>query len=250
MSSWLQVRSQAPSTFPDDYHGRLTSLPSVEAIKPFDWLEKGLGAEGIDKLPEPDRIIAAAMNWNAEDYAQTKCSFFEQYHAGMQDVSRKTKAQWCNLLKFGASKRKGERLLDMWEALGWLDERHYSGGQSLGQAGSSEHRKASGAGNVWSQEEHSALAKIMLDIDTDPAYANIGTTNRSKICSERLMTEFGFDRSLGAVHAHRKKNNDRLSVAFGSNHQTEALVNGHNPGRDTNGAAGISSTGRLNSNRA
>jgi hypothetical protein len=116
--TWLGVQSRAPVGYPADYHGLLMALSEVQSIKPSDWLESGLSAEGIDKLPEPDRIIAAAMSWNAEDYAQTKCTFFNQYDPNIRDLSK-----WLRVLKFGGSKskEKGERLLAMWGSLGWLD---------------------------------------------------------------------------------------------------------------------------------
>lgn len=115
--TWLGVKSTAPVEFPAEYHGLLTSLPQVQSIKPSNWLEIGVEAEGVDQLPEPDRIIAAAMSWNGEDYAQTKCTFFNQYDATI--INRR---HWLNTLKFGGpkSKEKAERLLVMWESLGWL----------------------------------------------------------------------------------------------------------------------------------
>jgi hypothetical protein len=116
LQTWLEVSSRASADYPADYHGLLTSLPQVKSIKAPDWLEIGLRTEGIEQLPHPDRIIAAAMGWNAEDYAQTKCTFFDQYNPEV------TERNWLNILEFGGSKSKerGERLLAMWERLGWL----------------------------------------------------------------------------------------------------------------------------------
>ncbi|CAD0092252.1 unnamed protein product [Aureobasidium vineae] len=181
--TWLTVQSRAPVHFPAEYHGLLTSLSQVQSIKPPNWLEIGVEAEGIDQLPEPDRIIAAAMSWNAEDYAQTKCTFFNQYDPAMRDRNH-----WRNTLKFGGSKskEKAERLLAMWESLGWLEDPEATPNNAP------EHRKVSVAPNprkrtsfgprkAWSADEIDAVTEIMSDIDKSSA--NLGVVERARMCN-------------------------------------------------------------------
>jgi len=223
--TWLTVMSRAPVDYPADYHGLLMSLPQVQLIKPLDWLESGLDAEGIDQLPEPDRIIAAAMSWNAEDYAQTKCNFFNQYDSTIQDQSR-----WLRILRFGGSKpkEKGERLLAMWESLGWLEapgtsasaEIQHQKGLTAPKARTQTPRSAKKVESVeeadasirravaWSPQENDAMIRIMDDLETDPTHANTTTTQRADMCRLRLKTQFGTDRTSVAItiryHKHRR----------------------------------------------
>jgi hypothetical protein len=277
--TWLDVHNQAPVHFPANHHGLLTSLPLVNSIKSNNWLEIGLGAEGVDKLPEPDRIIASAMGWTGEEYAQTKCMFFEQYaHNMLPGVAKKTRDHWRNILKFGGgrSKERADRLLDMWEILGWLDMANYnmqsindkavSDALSLNNASHQQstmsemyvHQnqvaalannrsirrrrtmpekslsgldtegdvpKTGSAVRNWSEHEDQALVKILKSLET----RKLGTVETAKICSERLASEYGVQRSLNAVAAHRRKMDTEVDtsnigggnrVGLGSNDST------------------------------
>lgn len=234
--TWLAVMSRTPVDYPAEYHGLLMSLPQVQSIKPLDWLESGLDAEGVDQLPEPDRIIAAAMSWNAEDYAQTKCNFFSQYDPTIQDQSR-----WLKILKFGGSKpkEKGERLLAMWDSLGWLGNpdaaanaeiQHQKDStapkariqtpRSAKKVDSVEGKDASSkrAAPAWSPQENDAMMRIMDGLEVDPAHANTTTTQRADSCRLRLKTQFGTDRTSVAIliryHKHRR---DREAVQSAEN---------------------------------
>lgn len=240
--TWLTVMSRAPVGYPADYHGLLMSLPQVQSIKPPDWLESGLSAEGIDQLPEPDRIIAAAMSWNAEDYAQTKCNFFNQYDPAIRDQSR-----WLKILKFGGSKpkEKGERLLAMWESLGWLEAPDATANNEIQRRKGSiasnartqtprsaklvesvEERNASSkrAAPAWSPQENDAMMRIMDGLEADPTHANTTTAQRAEMCRQRLKTQYGTDRTSVAIliryHKHRR---DREAVQSSEN--TIALDN-------------------------
>jgi hypothetical protein len=239
--TWLTVASRAPVDYPDDYHGLLTALPQVQSIKPPDWLENGLNAEGVDQLPEPDRIIAAAMSWNAEDYAQTKCNFFNQYDPTIRDQSR-----WLRILKFGGSKpkEKGERLLAMWESLGWLEtpgtaannttEHHptpitpkvrTSASRSAKKVNPVEEKDASSKRSVvWTPEENDAMNKIMDALDKDSTLANKSFSQRADVCKKRLKTQFGTDRTLNAITI-RYFQNRREREAVQSTEDTNTLVN-------------------------
>lgn len=207
--TWLKVQSRAPADYPADYHGLLTSLPQVQSIKPSNWLEIGVDAEGVDQLPEPDRIIAAAMSWNAEDYAQTKCTFFNQYDATIPD-----RHHWLNTLRFGGSKskEKAERLLAMWESLGWLkssdaitnDNVHHphplaSASEPRGMVESTTIHPRISFGSKWSEEEKDAVARIMGSINTDDSYARLNNIQRARICSKRLESDYGYHRTDRAI---------------------------------------------------
>lgn len=220
------MASRAPVGYPDDYHGLLTALPQVQSIRPPDWLESGLNAEGVDQLPEPDRIIAAAMSWNVEEYAQTKCNFFNQYDPAICDQSR-----WLRLLKFGGSKQKekSERLLAMWGSLGWLEtpeaiannttEHHPTpiapkvripASRSAKKVGSVEVGDASiKKAAAWTPQENDAMIRIMDALEKDPAHANTTTTQRADVCRLRLKTQFDTDRTSVAIliryHKHRRE---------------------------------------------
>ncbi|THW00394.1 hypothetical protein D6D26_05676 [Aureobasidium pullulans] len=213
--TWLKVRSHAPVDYPADYHAKLTSLPLVNAIKVPNWLETGLEAEGVQQLQEPDRVIAAAMSWTAEEYAQTKCIFFEQYATAMQPgMQRRTMEHWRNTLKFGGNKPKerAERLLAMWESLGWLEEHQYTSTHAAPSPStpvnticSDESLLArdlpvkSGRSKIWSEEEKKALAEIVKGIGADPSLANLDVIQRSTIGSERLKAQFGYIRTPHAI---------------------------------------------------
>lgn len=228
--TWLTVMSRAPVGYPADYHGLLMSLPQVQSIKPPDWLEVGLNAEGIVQLPEPDRIIAAAMSWNAEDYAQTKCNFFNQYDPTIQDQSR-----WLRILKFGGSKpkEKGERLLAMWEILGWLGTSNAAANdetqdqtvltiprariqtargakmiESVEEQDSSSKRCVS-----WTSEEEDAMMGIMDALEGDPTHANLSTQQRADVCRLRLRSQFDTDRtSVAILIRYRKLKREREAI--------------------------------------
>jgi len=213
--TWLKVRSHAPVDYPADHHAKLTSLPLVNAIKVPNWLETGLEAEGVQQLQEPDRVIAAAMSWTAEEYAQTKCIFFEQYATAMQPgMQRRTMEHWRNTLKFGGNKPKerAERLLAMWESLGWLEEHQYTSTHAAPSPStpvnticSDESLLArdlpvkSGRSKIWSEEEKKALAEIVKGIGADPSLANLDVIQRSTIGSERLKAQFGYIRTPHAI---------------------------------------------------
>jgi hypothetical protein len=228
--TWLGVQSRAPVGYPADYHGLLMALSEVQSIKPSDWLESGLSAEGIDKLPEPDRIIAAAMSWNAEDYAQTKCTFFNQYDPNIRDLSK-----WLRVLKFGGSKskEKGERLLAMWGSLGWLDvpgatinlemdhrpvliapRTQTRTSLSTSRTRSAGVKDASSKKMIlWTPQEDDAMMRIMDALEKDPTNANTNTTQRADICGLRLKTQFGTDRTAVAINIRYSKNlRDRGAV--------------------------------------
>lgn len=206
------------------------SVPQVQSIKPPDWLESGLNAEGIDQLPEPDRIIAAAMSWNAEDYAQTKCNFFNQYDPTIQDQSR-----WLRILKFGGSKpkEKGERLLAMWESLGWLDppdavvndETQHQTVLTASKARTQTPRSAKMVESVeekdvsskrcvsWTPEEEDTMIRIMDALERDPTHANLSTPQRADVCRLRLRSQFDTDRtSVAILIRYRKHRRDREAV--------------------------------------
>jgi hypothetical protein len=229
--TWLKVQSRAPVDYPADYHGLLMSLPEVQSIKPSDWLESGLNAEGIDQLPHPpDRIIAAAMSWNAEDYAQTKCTFFNQYDPTVRDLSK-----WLRVLKFGGSKskEKGERLLAMWGSLGWLDAPDTTASDetthptvliapkartrpSLGvsKVQSTEEKETSSKRSAhWTSEEDEAMMKIMDALERDRTNANTNSAQRAEMCGQRLKTQFGTDRTAVAISIRYHKNRrDREAI--------------------------------------
>jgi hypothetical protein len=228
--TWLKVQSRAPVDYPADYHGLLMSLPEIQSIKPSDWLESGLNAEGIDQLCEPDRIIAAAMSWNAEDYAQTKCTFFNQYDPTVRDLSK-----WLRVLKFGGSrsKEKGERLLAMWGSLGWLDTPDATVNDQMNQpsapiAPKARARTSLGANKVqpteeketsskrsayWTSEEDEAMMKIMDALEKDRTNANTNSAQRAEMCGQRLKTQFGTDRTAVAINIRYFKNRrDREAV--------------------------------------
>lgn len=232
VDTWLTVQSLAPVDYPAEYHGLLTSLPQVQSIKPSNWLEIGVEAEGVDRLPEPDRIIAAAMSWNAEDYAQTKCTFFNQYDATIID-----RHHWLNTLKFGGSKskEKGEKLMAMWEALGWLEPpATVANDQSRSNpvtSNSTEVRQSGLFGHSWSEEEKNAVAKIMRDIETDKSCKNMGLLECAKRCSERLSSEYGHHRTEKAVRTQWKKMQE-LVDSFAMKEHNEA-GQAHQPVCDT-----------------
>jgi len=242
--TWLTVMSRAPVGYPADYHGLLMSLPQVQLLKPLDWLESGLNAEGIDQLPEPDRIIAAAMSWNAEDYAQTKCNFFNQYDPTIQDQSR-----WLRILKFGGSKpkEKGERLLAMWSSLGWLEtpdavvnngKQHQTvltapkariqtpRGAKLVE--SVEEKDASSRRCVsWASEEEDAMIRIMDALERDPTHANLSTPQRADVCRLRLRSQFATDRtSVAILIRYRKHRRDQETVQSSDNNTTTNSATG------------------------
>ncbi|KAI5200277.1 hypothetical protein E4T39_05727 [Aureobasidium subglaciale] len=202
--SWLDEKCSAPEKYPPDYHGMLTSLPQVKAIKAPNWLLEGLKASGIERLPEPDRIISAAMGWNAEEYAQTKWSFFDQY-----DVTNGNRNHWLNTLKFGGSRQKvrADMLLAMWESLGWLRRPEVVVNKELNRlrdpVPSRARSRISVSGKMaWSQEEKDAMGKIMGEIEEDPACVNLGLLARSALCAERLKLRYGHNRTEGGVHAY------------------------------------------------
>ncbi|KAG9563678.1 hypothetical protein KCU71_g4473, partial [Aureobasidium melanogenum] len=216
--TWLTVQSRAPAHYPAEYHGLLTSLPQVQSIKPSNWLEIGVQAEGVDQLPEPDRIIAAAMSWNAEDYAQTKCTFFNQ---------------------FGGSKpkEKAERLLAMWESLGWLKSSEVVTNDkvqhptSLVTSASEPRRVAdlttmrprlSFAGK-WSEEERDAVATSMRSINTDESCARSNSIQRAGICNKRLESEYGYHRTDRAVEYQWYKIQQELADATTVEAQDQAV---------------------------
>jgi hypothetical protein len=240
--TWLNEQSHAPVDYPADYHGLLMSLSEVQSIKPSDWLESGLAAEGINQLPEPDRIIAAAMSWNAEDYAQTKCTFFNQYDPNIRDLSK-----WLRVLKFGGSKskEKGERLLAMWGSLGWLDTPAATTNDeidhrptptapkartrtSLGasRVRSAEKDASSRRSALWTSQEDDAMMRIMDALEKDPTNANTNTTQRAEMCGQRLKTQFGTDRTAVAINIRYFKNlRDRGAVQSIENTTTITPIN-------------------------
>ncbi|THZ84130.1 hypothetical protein D6C84_04393 [Aureobasidium pullulans] len=219
--TWLKVRSHAPVDYPADYHAKLTSLPLVNAIRVPNWLETGLEAEGVQQLQEPDRVIAAAMSWTAEEYAQTKCIFFEQYATAMQPgMQRRTMEHWRNTLKFGGNKPKerAERLLAMWESLGWLKEQQYTSTHAAPNPSTPVNTihsgrsllardlpVKSGRSKIWSEEEKKALAEIVKGIGADPSLANLNVIQRSTLGSERLKERYGYIRTPYAVTAQWPK---------------------------------------------
>jgi hypothetical protein len=249
--TWLGVQSRAPVGYPADYHGLLMALSEVQSIKPSDWLESGLSAEGIDKLPEPDRIVAAAMSWNAEDYAQTKCTFFNQYDPTVRDLSK-----WLRVLKFGGSKskEKGERLLAMWRSLGWLDTPAATASDEVvhqpvpiapkthtrTSLSTSRTRSAAGVKDasskkmiLWTPQEDDAMMRIMDALEKDPTNANTNTTQRADMCGQRLKTQFGTDRTAVAINIRYSKNlRDRGAVQSIENiaTTTTATATPSNPG--------------------
>ncbi|THY92168.1 hypothetical protein D6C93_06026 [Aureobasidium pullulans] len=219
--TWLKVKCHAPVDYPADYHAKLTSLPLVNAIQVSNWLETGLEAEGVQRLQEPDRVIAAAMSWTAEEYAQTKCIFFEQYATAMQPgIQRHTMEHWRNTLKFGGNKPKerAERLLAMWESLGWLDEQQYTSTHAAPNPSTPVNTiysdqsllardlpVKSGRSKIWSEEEKKALAETVKGIGADPSLANLSVISRSTLGSERLKERFGYIRTPYAVMAQWPK---------------------------------------------
>lgn len=242
--TWLTVASRAPSDYPADYHGLLMSLPQVQSIRPPDWLETGLNAEGIVQLPEPDRIIAAAMSWNAEDYAQTKCNFFNQYDPTIQDQSC-----WLRILKFGGSKpkEKGERLLAMWRSLGWLgtpdalvndETRHQTvltvpkvriqTPRGAKMVESVEEKDASSRRCVsWTSGEEDAMIRIMDALDGDPTHANLSTPQRADVCKLRLRSQFDTDRTPVAILVrYRKLKREREAIQSFQDANTNSATGG------------------------
>ncbi|KAG9941174.1 hypothetical protein KCU85_g9663, partial [Aureobasidium melanogenum] len=234
--TWLTVQSRAPLHYPPEYHGLLTSLPQVQTIKPSNWLEIGVEAEGLDQLPEPDRIIAAAMSWNAEDYAQTKCTFFNQY-----DATITNRHHWLNTLRFGGSKSKerAERLLAMWEILGWLKSSEVitnarAQHPTLAMASASEPgsmpdlttmRPRLSFSGKWSEEEKNAVAAIMRNINTDESCAELSNIQRAGICSKRLESEYGYHRTDRAVEFQWCKIQQEPAGATTVEAQNQAIPN-------------------------
>lgn len=221
--TWLAVQSRAPTNYPAEYHGLLTSLPQVQSIKPSNWLEIGVEAEGVDQLPEPDRIIASAMSWNAEDYAQTQCTFFDQY-----DATITSRHHWLKPLKFGGSKskEKAERLLAMWESLGWLKSSETATNDNVQHpdplASTSEPRAVANSttirprfsfGSKWSQKEKDAVAKIMGSIDSDNSCARLNHIQRARICSKRLESVYVYHRTDKAIEFQWYKAQQELAGA-------------------------------------
>ncbi|KAG9655998.1 hypothetical protein KCU95_g11343, partial [Aureobasidium melanogenum] len=232
--TWLTVQNRAPAHYPAEYHGLLTSLPQVQSIKPSNWLEIGVEAEGVDQLPEPDRIIAAAMSWNAEDYAQTKCTFFNQY-----DATITNRHHWLNTLKFGGSKskEKAERLLAMWESLGWLKSSEVVTNNKVQHPTSpmpsaSEPRSMSclttmrpqlSFAGKWSEEEKDAVATIMRSIDTNESCARLNNIQRAGICRKRLESEYGYQRTDRAVELQWYKIQQELAGVTTVEAQDQAI---------------------------
>ncbi|KAG9675049.1 hypothetical protein KCU99_g3272, partial [Aureobasidium melanogenum] len=233
--TWLTVQSRAPPQYPAEYHGLLTSLPQVQSIKPLNWLEIGVEAEGVDQLPEPDRIIAAAMSWNAEDYAQTKCTFFNQY-----DATITNRQHWLNTLKFGGSKpkEKAERLLAMWESLGWLRSSEVvtndrvqhptfsitSASEPRSVADLTTMRPRLSFTGKWSEEERDAVATIMKSINTDESCARLNSIQRAGICNKRLESEYGYHRTDRAVEHQWYKIQQELAGATTVEAQDQAVL--------------------------
>ncbi|KAH0030702.1 hypothetical protein KCU78_g2999, partial [Aureobasidium melanogenum] len=234
--TWLTVHSHAPvpQHYPAEYHGLLTSLPQVQSIKPSNWLEIGVQAEGVDQLPEPDRIIAAAMSWNAEDYAQTKCTFFNQYDAAITN-----RHHWLNTLKFGGSKpkEKAERLLAMWESLGWLKSSEVvtndrvqhptfpitSASEPRSVADLTTMRPRLSFTGKWSEEERDAVATIMKSINTDESCARLNSIQRAGICNKRLKSEYRYHRTDRAVEQQWYKIQQELAGATTVEAQDQAV---------------------------
>ncbi|KAG9625594.1 hypothetical protein KCV04_g12148, partial [Aureobasidium melanogenum] len=232
--TWLTVQSRAPLHYPPEYHGLLTSLPQVQSIKPSNWLEIGVQAEGVDQLPEPDRIIAAAMSWNAEDYAQTKCTFFNQY-----DATITNRRHWLNTLRFGGSKskEKAERLLAMWESLGWLKSSEVvtndkvqhptfsvtSASEPRSLADLTTMRPRLSFTGKWSEEERDAVATIMKSINTDESCARLSSIQRAGICNKRLESEYGYHRTDRAVEYQWYKIQQELADATTVEAQDQAV---------------------------
>ncbi|KAK6004667.1 hypothetical protein QM012_008529 [Aureobasidium pullulans] len=221
--TWLTVQSRAPADYPAEYHGLLTSLPQVQSIRPSNWLEIGVEAEGVDQLPKPDRIIAAAMSWNAEDYAQTKCTFFNQYDAAITD-----RQNWLKTLRFGGSKskEKAERLLAMWESLGWLKSPETITNNRLqhpnalepaseppGMTNSETTRPRISFGAKWSEEEKNAVAQIMKSINADESCARLSVKQRVRICNKRLESSYGYYRTDRAVEVQWYRTQEELAGA-------------------------------------
>ncbi|KEQ86711.1 hypothetical protein M438DRAFT_353813 [Aureobasidium pullulans EXF-150] len=236
--TWLKVRSHAPVDYPADYHAKLTSLPLVNAIKVRNWLETGLEAEGVQQLQEPDRVIAAAMSWTAEEYAQTKCIFFEQYATAMQPgMQRHTMEHWRNTLKFGGNKPKerAERLLAMWESLGWLREQHYNSTDASQDPrtpmNATHHDEdllmtdlSHNAGsfiNTWSEEEIEAMIEIMEGISADSSLAKLDFRHQTAIASERLKAQHEYERTPKAINHQWHRQQSRRGAARKARSWTE-----------------------------
>ncbi|KAI5241670.1 hypothetical protein E4T43_05324 [Aureobasidium subglaciale] len=218
--SWLKEKCSAPADFPDDYHGLLTSLPQVKSIKAPDWLLEGLKAAGIEQLPEPDRIIAAALAWDAEGYAQTKCSFFNQY-----DVTNRDRNHWLNTLKFGGPrpKERADMLLAMWECLGWLKSPETVINKELDRVCDAVTARplaqtSIGGKTAWSQEEKDAVAKIMGEIETDRTFATDGADQGDHVSQPTLDGPIIND-DESQIDLHGKKN----SVAW-TEHESKAMM--------------------------
>ncbi|THX49365.1 hypothetical protein D6D06_08592 [Aureobasidium pullulans] len=236
--TWLKVKSHAPVDYPADYHAKLTSLPLVNAIKVPNWLETGLEAEGVQQLQEPDRVIAAAMGWTAEEYAQTKCIFFEQYATAMQPgMQRHTMEHWRNTLKFGGNKPKerAERLLAMWESLGWLREQHYNSTDASQDprtpTNTTHHDEdllmtdlSHNAGsfiNTWSEEEIEAMIEIMEGISADSSLAKLDFRHQTAIASERLKAQHEYERTPKAINHQWHRQQSRRGAARKARSWTE-----------------------------
>ncbi|KEQ95046.1 hypothetical protein AUEXF2481DRAFT_89104 [Aureobasidium subglaciale EXF-2481] len=165
--SWLKEKCSAPADFPDDYHGLLTSLPQVKSIK------------------APD-------------------CFFNQYN-----ITVRNRNHWLNTLKFGGPRQRERAgmLLAMWECLGWLEGPEVVTNKELdcvrGTVTSRTRQRAStGSNTAWSQKEKDAVGKIMGEIEEDQACVSLGLLARSRLCAERLKTQYGHIRTDNAVHAY------------------------------------------------
>lgn len=53
--------------------------------------------------------------------------------------------------------------------------------------------------DFWTAEHEEAMMKLLDEIDADPAYARMHKGQRREVCSQRMKSGYGFDRTANAI---------------------------------------------------
>lgn len=108
------------------YAKRAFALDSLQMIRTKNWLEQGLRKEGVREYFGLERLVAAAMEYSASDYAHLMTVLFVEWEKELKPDGRtkKNKDQWTRWCEIHLVRHhrtaKAVRCLDVLEALGLL----------------------------------------------------------------------------------------------------------------------------------
>ncbi|KAG9949907.1 hypothetical protein KCU85_g3971, partial [Aureobasidium melanogenum] len=108
------------------YGKKACALEALQIIRQKNWLEQGLRKDGVREYWSLERLIAAAMEYSASDYAHLMTVFFVEWEKDLKPDGRtiKNKEQWTRWCEIHLVRHhrtaKAVRCLDVFEALGLL----------------------------------------------------------------------------------------------------------------------------------